>query len=84
MAVMIQNINLVKLLIKYGADVNLKVFLLIMKEYNDVGEKTPLHYAVEKNNFEITNFLLDNDANPTIGDKRQMSALHYAARFGFK
>ena len=84
MAVMIQNINLVKLLIKYGADVNLKVFLLIMKEYNDVGEKTPLHYAVEKNNFEITNFLLDNGANPTIGDKRQMSALHYAARFGFK
>ena len=55
-----------------------------MKEYNDVGEKTPLHYAVEKNNFEITNFLLDNGANPTIGDKRQMSALHYAARFGFK
>ena len=84
MAVMIQNINLVKLLIKYGADVNLKVFLLIMKEYNDVGEKTPLHYAVEKNNFEITNFLLDNGANPTIGDKRQMSALHYAARFGFR
>jgi ankyrin repeat protein len=77
MAVMIQNLNLVKLLIKYGADVNLK-------EYNDVGEKTPLHYAVEKNNFEITNFLLDNGANPTIGDKRQMSALHYAARFGFK
>lgn len=29
MAVMIQNINLVKLLIKYGADVNLKVFFNI-------------------------------------------------------
>jgi ankyrin repeat protein len=34
-----QNTNLVKLLIRYGADPNLK-------EYNDVGEKTPLHYAV--------------------------------------
>jgi len=28
--------------------------------------------------------LLDNGANPTLGDKRQMTALHYAARFGFK
>lgn len=55
-----------------------------MKEYNDVGEKTPLHYSVEKNNFEITNLLLDAGANPTIGDKRGLTALHYAARFGFK
>lgn len=30
MAVMVQNLNLIKLLIKYGADVNLK-------EYNDIG-----------------------------------------------
>lgn len=43
-----------------------------------------MHYAVEKNNFEISNFLLDNGANPCLGDKRQMTALHYAARFGFK
>lgn len=54
------------------------------QEYHDVGEKTPLHYSVEKNNFEITNFLLDNGANTTLGDKRGLTALHYAARFGFK
>lgn len=39
-----QNSNLVKVLLKYGADPN-------AKEYNDIGEKTPLHYAVEKNNY---------------------------------
>ena len=44
----------------------------------------PLHYAVEKNNYEITSLLLDNGANTTIGDKRGLTALHYAARFGFK
>lgn len=54
------------------------------QEYHDVGEKTPLHYSVEKNNYEITNFLLDNGANTTLGDKRGLTALHYAARFGFK
>ena len=37
-----------------------------------------------KNNFEITNFLLDNGADTTLGDKRGLNALHYAARFGFK
>lgn len=28
-----------------------KYKFLLWKEFNDVGEKTPLHYAVEKNNF---------------------------------
>lgn len=27
--------------------------------------------------------LLDNGANPTLGDKRGLSVLHYSARFGF-
>lgn len=27
--------------------------------------------------------LLDSGANPTIGDKRGLTVLHYAARFGF-
>lgn len=43
-----------------------------------------MHYSVEKNNFEITNFLLDNGASTVIGDKRGLTALHYAARYGFK
>jgi hypothetical protein len=57
---------------------------LVTQEYHDIGEKTPLHYSVEKNNYEITNFLLDNGANTTLGDKRGLTALHYAARHGFK
>lgn len=73
---MTQNFNLVKVLLKYGADSNLK-------EYNDVGEKTPLHYSVEKNNYELSMLLLDQGANPTLGDKRGLTALHYAARYGF-
>lgn len=38
-AIMNQNTNLSKLLLKYGADPN-------AKEYHDIGEKTPLHYSV--------------------------------------
>ena len=43
-----------------------------------------MHYSVEKNNFEITNLLLDHGGNTVLGDKRGLTAFHYAARFGFK
>lgn len=55
-----------------------------MKEYHDVGEKTPLHYAVEKNCFESSAKLLEAGANPSLPDKRGLTCLHYAARYGFK
>ncbi len=55
-----------------------------MKEYFDVGEKTALHYAVEKNNIEVCKVLLENGANPSIADKRGLTCLHYAARYGYK
>ena len=55
-----------------------------MQEYHDIGEKTPLHYSVEKNNYEMTGLLLENGANTVLGDKRGLTALHYAARFGFR
>ena len=32
----------------------------------------------------MTGLLLDNGASTIIGDKRGLTALHYAARFGFK
>ena len=38
---------------------------------------------MEKNNYELTIMLLDHGGNPTIGDKRGLTVLHYAARFGF-
>jgi ankyrin repeat protein len=38
---------------------------------------------VEKNNYEITNLLLDQGADPTSGDKRGLTVLHYAARLGY-
>ena len=75
-AVTTQDTNLVKVLLKYGGDANLQ-------EYNDIGQKTPLHYSVEKNNYELTMLLLDHGANPTLGDKRGITALHTAARFGY-
>jgi len=39
MAVMIQNVNLVKLLIKYGADVNLKVTNLLLSNSMTLDKK---------------------------------------------
>ena len=81
---MIQNINLAKLLLKYGANVNLKVYFRLAQEYHDIGEKTPLHHAVEKNNYELACLLMDHGASSIIGDKRGLTALHYAARHGFK
>ena len=43
-----------------------------------------MHHAVEKNNYELTCLLMDHGASSTIGDKRGLTALHYAARYGFK
>ena len=66
-----------EILLKYKADPN-------RHEAHDVGEKTPLHYAVEKNAFETCSKLLDYGANPNLKDKRGLTALHYSAKFGFK
>ena len=50
LAVKNNNIKMVKLLIKEGADVNMS-------------EVTPLHYAVEDNNIKIVKFLIKEGAN---------------------
>ena len=54
---------MIELLLKFKANPNLS-------EYHDIGLKTPLHYAIEKNQFEICKLLLDYGANPSIQDKR--------------
>lgn len=65
------------MLLKFKANPNLK-------EYYDIGEKTALHYAVEKNLFQICSLLLDYGGNPSLQDKRGMTCLHYAARLGHR
>ena len=44
---------------KYKANPNLQ-------EYHEVGLKTPLHYAIEKNSVECVKKLLEFGANPNI------------------
>ena len=46
------------------ADVTALVESGFSLEHFDVSDKTPLHYAVEAENFHLTHFLLENGANP--------------------
>jgi len=75
-AVYYQNKEILELLIKYGANPN-------VKEYYDVGFCTPLHRAIERNNYELCKILLAAGADPNIQEKNGFTALHYAARKGF-
>ena len=70
-AVYFQNIELVRLLLHYGANPDIK---------NHVG-KTALIYAVENNNIFIVRTLLQMRANPNIQDSRGLTALFYAVDF---
>jgi len=49
----------VEILLKFKADPNLQ-------EFHEVGLKTPLHYAIEKNSFNCCQTLLEYGANPNI------------------
>ncbi len=46
--------NIAKLLIKKGANVNMK----------DNNEKTPLYFAIKNNDSELVKLLIENEANP--------------------
>lgn len=48
----------------------------------DENGNTPLHYAIYKNNFPITNLLLQKGANPLIPSARNKTAIDYAKFFG--
>ncbi|MCR4953843.1 MAG: ankyrin repeat domain-containing protein [Treponema sp.] len=54
------------------------------RNYNlrSAGNKTPLHIACSKNHLAITEFLLDNKANPDVQDNDGYTPLHNAVRFG--
>lgn len=62
------NIEMVKLLVENGVDVNKE------NEYS----YTPLHLAVEKNNIEIVRFLVENKANVNSENEYSSTPLHLA------
>ena len=61
-------LEVLKLLIKYGADVNESTYC------------TPLHKAVEYNKEEIVSELLKNGANPNLQDTNGNTPIHEASR----
>lgn len=69
----IRNINMIKLLLKYGAEIN-KIIRF--------GGDTVLKKAISNENIEnieIIKLLLDNDANPNLGDNKNNTPLQEAA-----
>lgn len=47
-------------------------------DFRDKNGKTPLFYAVENENIEMCEFLLDKGVNLYIRDDRSLMAIHYA------
>jgi len=64
--------EIVDLLIKKEADVNIKSFT----------GQTALHFATSKNNLDVVRTLLANNASARVKDKRGQLALHRAAAIG--
>ena len=74
-------IDIIKLLLKYNIDINMK-----MNEHNyeKDNDKTPLIIASKNGFFEICKLLIDNNADVNIKDFNSKTALHYAARKNYK
>ena len=70
-AILMQNTDMVRCLVRAGASVN----------FYDAEKRTPLHYAVNANNEALARVILES-AKCRINqqDKRQLSALHLAAK----
>ncbi|WP_246226420.1 ankyrin repeat domain-containing protein [Wolbachia endosymbiont of Madathamugadia hiepei] len=74
-AIIINNKEMVEILIKYKADVNLK---------NKYDGFTPLHLAVEGDHQEIAEILIKHKANVNLKDDDGLTPLHLAAKEGHK
>ncbi|KAK4076779.1 uncharacterized protein Triagg1_4382 [Trichoderma aggressivum f. europaeum] len=72
-AIMLENMELVKLLVENGADVNQKI------DY----ERTPVYMATYKNHVEIVRYLLSHNADPNITWSNGITPLWHAARQGY-
>jgi len=70
MAVARGRFELVKELVEKGVDVN--------KHYDSKG-RTPIHWAVIRDNLKIAAFLISRGANVNARDKNMMAPIHYAA-----
>jgi len=64
------NINIVELLLRYGAEIN-KIIRF--------GGDTVLSKAISNENIKMIKLLLDNDANPNLGDDKNNTPLQVAA-----
>lgn len=81
------NLELVKLLVEHGADINTKIvknkhspFYMPSGKYNRRKYNfinTPLHHACLYRKLEIANFLLQNGANPKINNEKQHTSFYY-------
>ena len=70
--------EIAKLLLKYGADVN------VNSDYGiSLAGRTPLHEAVEHGEKEICALLLEHDAEVNASDPKNETPLHVAAKEGY-
>ena len=84
-AVKNEDYEMVKLLIDYKSPINVKTSFHKARITNfmkttypsDYGEKTPLHYAVIKNNHKIAKLLIENGANINITDSGKNTPIQY-------
>jgi ankyrin repeat protein len=75
-----KDIESVKLLLKYGADVNSQVPKTQISEAFEETGYSALHYAVRNKNIELVQILLSYKANPNLQGSIYGTALHGAIR----